>query len=76
VAAAVTQLLPKPLLTVDQVTQLRIDNVVSEAALRERRTLAGLGIDPTNLEAVLESYLYRFRAHGQFDRPRPVDSSP
>jgi NADH dehydrogenase len=71
-AAAVTQLLPKPLMTVDQVKQLQIDNVVSEAAIKERRTLAGLGIDPTNLEAVLESYLYRFRAHGQFDRPRPA----
>ena len=70
--AGVTQLLPKPLMTVDQIAQLRIDNVVSEAALKERRTLAGLGIDPTNLEAVLESYLYRFRAHGQFDRPRPA----
>jgi NADH dehydrogenase len=70
--ASVAQLLPKPLITVDQVTQLQIDNVVSDAAIKERRTLAGLGIDPTNLEAVLESYLYRFRAHGQFDRPRPV----
>ena len=70
--ARVAQLLPQPLFTVDQVTQLQIDNVVSDAAIKERRTLAGLGIDPTNLEAVLESYLYRFRAHGQFDRPRPV----
>ena len=70
--ASVAQLLPKPLFTVDQVTQLQIDNVVSDAANKEGRTLAGLGIDATNLEAVLESYLYRFRAHGQFDRPRPV----
>jgi NADH dehydrogenase len=70
--ANVTQLLPKPLLTVDQVRQLQIDNVVSDAAIADRRTLAGLGIEPTSLEAVLESYLYRFRAHGQFDRPRPA----
>jgi NADH dehydrogenase len=70
--ASVTQLLPKPLLTVDQVRQLQIDNVVSDAAIADRRTLAGLGIEPTSLEAVLESYLYRFRAHGQFARPRPA----
>jgi NADH dehydrogenase len=70
--ASITQLLPKPLLTVDQVRQLQIDNVVSDAAIADRRTLAGLGIEPTSLEAVLESYLYRFRAHGQFDRPRPA----
>lgn len=70
--ASVAQLLPKPLFTVDQVRQLQIDNVVSEIAIKERRTLAGLGIEPTSLEAVLESYLYRFRAHGQFDRPRPA----
>jgi uncharacterized protein YbjT (DUF2867 family) len=71
-AAAVLQYLPKPLITVDQLRQLEIDNVVSEAAEREGRTLAGLGIAPTSLEAILESYLYRFRLHGQFDRPRPV----
>jgi uncharacterized protein YbjT (DUF2867 family) len=70
--ASVAQLLPKPLFTVDQVRQLQVDNIVSEAAISERRTLAGLGIEPTSLEAVLESYLYRFRAHGQFDRPRPA----
>jgi NADH dehydrogenase len=70
--ATVAQLLPKPFVTVDQVRQLQVDNVVSEGAIKERRTLAGLGIEPTNLEAVLESYLYRFRAHGQFDRPRPA----
>jgi uncharacterized protein YbjT (DUF2867 family) len=71
-AASVLQYLPKALLTVDQVRQLKIDNVVSESAIRERRTFAGLGIDATSLEAMLESYLYRFRPHGEFDRPRPV----
>jgi uncharacterized protein YbjT (DUF2867 family) len=71
-AATVLQYLPKPLLTVDQVRQLKIDNVVSEVAIRERRTLAGLGIEATSLEAMLESYLYRFRPHGEFDRPRPA----
>ena len=68
--ARVTQLLPKPLLTVDQVARLKVDNVVSEAAVAEGRTLAGLGIEATSLEAILPSYLYRFRARGQFERHR------
>ena len=46
-------LLPKPLLTADQVELLRSDNVASEAALRERRTLDGLGIAPVAIEAVV-----------------------
>ncbi|MDK9695762.1 MAG: complex I NDUFA9 subunit family protein [Siculibacillus sp.] len=62
------QLLPKPLLTEDQVELLKSDNVVSAAALAEGRTLAGLGIEPTSIEAELDSYLWRFRPHGQFDR--------
>jgi len=66
----VLQYLPKPLLTADQVRQLKVDNVVSEAAIREGRTFAGIGIDPTSLEAILPSYLYRFRAAGQFERRR------
>lgn len=70
--AAVLQYLPGRLVTPDQVRQLMIDNVVSEAATREGRTLRGLGIDATSLEAILESYLYRFRQHGEFDRPKPV----
>jgi NADH dehydrogenase len=71
-AAAVLQLLPKPLLTLDQVRQLRVDNVVSEAALREGRTIEALKIVPTSLAAILPSYLVRFRPHGQFDRRRTV----
>ena len=66
------QLLPNPLLTVDQVLQLTVDNVVSDEATAEGRTLSGLGIEPTSLEAILPSYLYRFRQHGQFDRARPA----
>lgn len=62
------QLLPHPLLTVDQVTQLQIDNVVSEAAIAEGRTLEGLGIEPTAMKAILPTYLWRFRKHGEFDR--------
>jgi uncharacterized protein YbjT (DUF2867 family) len=65
-AAAFLQYLPGQLLTPDQVRLLQSDNVVSEDAERENRTLAGLGIEPTNLAAILPSYLSRFRTHGQF----------
>ncbi|MFN4167661.1 MAG: complex I NDUFA9 subunit family protein [Pannonibacter phragmitetus] len=68
--ARVLQLLPKPLLTVDQVKMLRVDNVVSAAAESEGRTLAGLGINPSSLAAILPSYLTRFREHGQYDAHR------
>ena len=60
------QYLPTPLLTPDQVELLRYDNVVSEEAERERRTLEGLGITPTLMEAIVPSYLQRFRKTGQF----------
>jgi uncharacterized protein YbjT (DUF2867 family) len=54
-------------LTVDQVRMLQSDNVVSQAALTERRTLAGLGIEhPHTMEAVVPGYLERFQPHGQF----------
>ena len=62
------RIMPKPLLTGDQVTLLGLDNVVSAAAESEGRTLAGLGVTPRPLEAVLPSYLWRFSPNGQFDR--------
>jgi uncharacterized protein YbjT (DUF2867 family) len=67
--AAVLQLLPSPLLTMDQVELLKIDNVVSEAAARDGRTLEGLGIVPQGIEAIVPSYLVHFRRAGQFTRP-------
>jgi NADH dehydrogenase len=60
------QYLPKPPLTPDQVELLKVDNVVSEAASRDRRTLKGLGIDATAMETVVPTYLWRFRKTGQF----------
>jgi uncharacterized protein YbjT (DUF2867 family) len=60
------QWLPKPLLTPDQVELLRTDNVVSEEAKRERRTLAAFGVDPVAISAIVPSYLWRFRKTGQF----------
>jgi NADH dehydrogenase len=64
--ATVLQFLPKPPLTPDQVELLRTDNVVSPQALGENRTLEGLGIDPTAMQMVVPSYLWRFRKTGQF----------
>lgn len=57
-------------MTGDQVKLLMSDNVVSPAAVTEKRTLAGLGITPTSIEAVVPSYLWRFRKSGQFDTAR------
>lgn len=61
-------ILPKPLITDDQVTLLGIDNVVSPEAVAQNRTLAAFGIAPRPLEAVLPTYMWRFSANGQFDR--------
>ncbi len=60
------QFMPKPLLTPDQVELLRVDNVVSQAAQSEGRTLQGFGIEPEPIEAIVPSYLWRFRKTGQF----------
>jgi uncharacterized protein YbjT (DUF2867 family) len=60
------EFMPKPVLTRDQVELLRSDNVVSDAARAESRTLEGLGIVPRSAEAIVPSYLWRFRKTGQF----------
>ncbi|MBX3549588.1 MAG: complex I NDUFA9 subunit family protein [Xanthobacteraceae bacterium] len=62
------ELLPKPMLTRDQVTMLQTDNVVSDEASRANRTLEGLGINPTAMRAILPSYLWRYRKAGQFTK--------
>ena len=59
-AASFFQLLPSPLLTRDQVTQLRRDNVVGAGA----SGLSDLNLMPTAAEAILPSYLARFRKGG------------
>lgn len=66
--ASILGLLPNPLLTKDQVLQLREHNVLSEAATRENRTLAGLDIQPQSIGSILPSYLWRYRVAGQFQR--------
>ncbi|MDB5496853.1 MAG: NADH-ubiquinone oxidoreductase 39 kDa subunit precursor, partial [Phenylobacterium sp.] len=52
----------EPPVTSDQVKLLKADNVVSGAY----PGLTDLGIAPTTLEAVLPSYLYRYRKGGQY----------
>lgn len=52
----------KPFLTRDQVISLKRDNVVAEDA----KSFVDLGIHPESMEAIVPSYLVRFKKHGQF----------
>lgn len=49
-------------ITLDQVRNLKRDNVVSDGV----RTFADLDITPASLEAILPEYLWRFRPSGQY----------
>jgi uncharacterized protein YbjT (DUF2867 family) len=69
--AAILQFMPKPPLTPDQVELLKTDNVVSQAANAEGRTLAAFGIKPTAIATVVPTYLWRFRKTGQFKSVAP-----
>ena len=71
--ATFLQLMPKPLLTPDQVELLHADSVVSDAATSEGRTLAALGVDPVAMASVVPSYLWRYRAAGQFTGQAAAD---
>ncbi len=67
--ALLTWPLPQGLrpLTVDQVRMLQHDNVVSDEASKEDRTLAALGVtDPHTVASVVPQYLSRFNPRGQF----------
>lgn len=68
--AQVLQLLPDPLLTTDQVELLKTDNVVSDKARDEGRTLEGLGIARHSMQAILPAYLWTYRPAGQFTKPQ------
>jgi NADH dehydrogenase len=61
-AGDIQAMVMKPILTTDQVASLRTDNVVSPGAAG----LAALGVTPTALEAVLPTYLGRYRKGGQY----------
>lgn len=67
--ALLTWPLPNSLrpLTVDQVRLLQSDNVVSEEAINDGRTLAELGVsDPIAIAAVVPDYLQRYRPKGYY----------
>ena len=69
VMGAVLGLIPGKPLTMDQVELLKPDNLVSEAARNEGRTLEGLGITPRSFRSIVPTYLYRYRKEGQFTVP-------
>ncbi|MEO8685076.1 MAG: complex I NDUFA9 subunit family protein [Devosia sp.] len=58
----------KPLITADQIELLGTNNVVSDAALRDKRSFAAFGITPTAMDTILPTYMWQYRKHGQFDR--------
>ncbi|NDC59394.1 MAG: complex I NDUFA9 subunit family protein [Alphaproteobacteria bacterium] len=69
IADAVFKLYPfaGPPLTGDQVELLKRDNVVGESGAPGIGTFADLGVAPLEtIEAIVPSYLWRFRPHGQF----------
>jgi uncharacterized protein YbjT (DUF2867 family) len=65
--ALALQFLPKPPITPDQVELLKRDNIVSDDAKRDGRTLEGIGMTPESIDAIVPSYLWRFRKTGQFN---------
>ena len=66
--------LPNPPITSDQVEMLKTDNVVSEEAVRQKRTLEGAGLSQTPLGAILPNYLVQYRPSGQFTRISESDN--
>jgi NADH dehydrogenase len=65
---SVLQHLPGKVITPDQVRSLRVDNIVSEAALAEGRTFEAFGITPTTLGSVLPTYLSQYRVRGEYEK--------
>jgi NADH dehydrogenase len=54
-------------ITLDQVKLLKRDNVVSDQAKIEDRSLKGLGVDnPASVAAIVPGYLERFQSRGQY----------
>ena len=56
------QMLPNPILTMDQVELLKYDKIISG----EHPTLKDLGIQGKTIHSILPEYIYRFRTYGQF----------
>ena len=66
------QVLPNPMLTADQVVLLQSDNVVSDEARKQKRTLSAFGVEPTTMATILPTYMGRFRKNGQFEENMPT----
>ena len=60
--ASLANLTPWPPITPDQVKLLKSDNVMTKGALG----LHDLAIEPDSVEAILPTYIWRFRPQGQF----------
>ncbi len=62
----VTRVIPIPApITADQVTLLETDNVAADGS----EGLEAFGIAPTGVDAVISTYLWRYRPRGQFADP-------
>lgn len=61
-AGDLQSILMEPVLTSDQALLLKRDNVVGEGAAG----LDALGIEPTSVESIVPTYLWRYRRGGQF----------
>ena len=61
-AASLANIMPFAPITPDQVRLLRADNVMTKGALG----LHDFGIEPDSVEAILPTYIWRFRPQGQF----------
>lgn len=69
IQAILTSPLPNSVrpITLDQLRLFKLDNVVSDAAKREGRTLAALGVSrPASIDAIVPEYLERFKPKGQY----------
>jgi len=60
--------LPGAPITSDQLEMLKTDNVVSDQAIKQKRTLEALGVKPTPMAVILPSYLVQYRPSGQFTK--------
>ncbi len=60
----------KPPITADQVELLKTDNVVASGM----PGLADLGVEPTAMDAVLPTYLWKFRPGGEFAQPEAANT--
>ncbi len=58
IQARLLSVLPKPLLTTDQIKLLKSDNVVSETALKGNKTIQNLGVEmPKSIDDIVPFYL-------------------